>query len=92
MSQGNGKTEKDFFTPTQRRIVDLLKDGQPHRRDDVRRCVDDLASFDTLQVHLTHLREKVRPHGYDIICQVLNRQFQYRLIRVATLHWPAGPV
>ena len=92
MSQGNGKTERDFFTPTQRRIIDLLKDGQPHKRDEVRQCVDDLASLETLKQHLIELRKKLRPHGYDVICQILNRGYHHRLIRVAVLQWPAGAI
>jgi len=92
MTIGNGKTEKEFFTPTQRRIIDLLKDGEPHKRDEVRRCVDELASLVNLKHHLIKLREKLRPHGYDIICQLLNHTLHYRLIKIVTLQWPAGAV
>ena len=92
MIQSNGETERDFFTSTQRRIIDLLKDGQPHRRDDVRKCIDDLASLASLKQHLIEMRKRIRPHGYDVICQILNRAYHYRLIKVAVLQWPPGAV
>jgi hypothetical protein len=92
MSQGDGRAGRDFFTPTQQRIVDLLKNGQPHKRDEVRRCVDELASLASLKTHLVKLRKRIRPHGYDVICQVLHRAYYYRLIKVTILHWPAGVI
>jgi len=73
--EGNG------FTPTQRRIVDALADGEVHDRDELVACIEDeLAVWKNVSPHLTAIRKKLRLDRRDIICQVVNRRFMYRLV------------
>lgn len=71
------------FTPTQQRILELLSDGLRHKRDEVLACLgDDMASLDTMQIHIVYLRKKLNPKGTDIVCQVYNGGYYYRHIRM----------
>lgn len=56
------------FTPTEERIFDLLSDGHPHSRDELFKCLtDDLADTSAIRPHLTRLRGKINPKGFDIL-------------------------
>ena len=80
MTEGNG------FTPTQRRLLDVLSDGEVHDRDELVACLEDgLSVWRNVNPHLIAIRKKLRPNRQDIICQVLNRRFVYRLIGLITL-------
>ena len=73
--EGNG------FTPTQRRLLDVLSDGEVHDRDELVKCIgDELAVWKNVPPHLTAIRKKLRLNRQDIICQVVNRRFKYRLV------------
>ncbi len=74
------------FTPTERQIIDVLKDGLPHRKAELMALMDELAEPTALQNHLSRMRKKLAPRGYDIVLQVTHqRNFCYRLvIRVAS--------
>ena len=59
------------FTPTQQKIIDMLSDGKPHSRKELKRCLpDELAELKTVNVHIAHIRLKLRPLGEDIICEM----------------------
>jgi DNA-binding winged helix-turn-helix (wHTH) protein len=69
------------FTPTQRRILDVLADRMPHRREELHACLpDDLGALANLRFHLSQLRKVLRPHGQDIICQLYRNRLHYRQI------------
>lgn len=71
------------FTPTQRRILTILADGLPHKFEELQRSLpDDLGDRNALNRHLCAIRLKIRARGEDIICQFLNRQRQYRHVRL----------
>lgn len=75
------------FTPTERRILELLADGLPHRREEVLLCLDDeLADYTHLSGHIKNARRKLLPLGYDVVCQVKSFMYSYRWVRV--LHPP----
>lgn len=77
MSRTNG------YTPTQARIVKLLSDGEPHRREELRALLpDDLGGFENLKPHLTAIRKHLRPRGEDIVCRFLNRGLHYQHVRL----------
>lgn len=78
MANGNG------FTPTQARIIQLLSDGLPHKRDDVfAACIeDDLATVTALQLHISNLRPHLRARGEDIVCVVRGYVHFYQHVRL----------
>lgn len=71
------------FTPTQVRILEVLKDGMPHRPNELRDCLNDEACVQSnLRAHLTFLRKKLRRMGQDIICECgQGRRMFYRQVR-----------
>lgn len=78
MSVGNGK-----FTPTQKRILAVLADGDAHTPEELLKCLDDeLADIPTLQVHICRIRKVLRPAGQDIIAEYVRRDCRYRHVRL----------
>lgn len=74
----------DRLTPTQRRLLAVLADGQPHSRHALRACLfDDLGSLSNIKAHLSHLRGKLRPEGQDIACVRLGDAIYYRLVTLS---------
>ena len=72
----------DGFTPTQRKLMNLLQDGQAHPRDSLCRCFpDELANPNNIRVHITYLRRKLKLQGMDISCETISRVCYYRLVR-----------
>lgn len=75
------------LTPTEQRIIDLLKDGKPHDRKELIGLLgDDQASNPTISVHLKNVRKKIAPHGKLIIPVFIDpdnlRRVGYQLCRV----------
>ncbi len=63
------------FTPTQRRMLEVLADGLPHRREELRACLEDeLASIETMRKHIGAMRKLLRTDGHDIVCISGGRQ------------------
>ena len=76
----NGK-----YTPTQKRILEVLKDGLPHPREEVVGCIaDELAQSNAIRVHLTLLRRKLNPIGLHITIEYVRMKMHYRLVRLLT--------
>jgi hypothetical protein len=77
------------FTATEKRILDILADGQPHFRAVLGECLpDDLGRDGTpgkrylnLNMHLYNIRKKL-PHGEAIICELRERRICYRRVRL----------
>jgi hypothetical protein len=79
-SDGNGKLR---FTPTEERLLAVLGDGEPHSRDELVACLaDELSGWKHVKWHLTSLRKHLRPQRKEVICQVVNRAFKYRLVQL----------
>ena len=71
------------FTPTEKRLLEVLGDGLPHDRDELVACLaDELSGWKVVKCHLTSLRKHLRPNHQEIICQVVNRAFKYRLVQL----------
>ena len=69
----------DDFTPTQRRILEVLKDGMPHKRKELIDCLqDEMADRIDLNCQLSLLRRKLRPIGHEIVCEYGQRMLWYR--------------
>jgi DNA-binding response OmpR family regulator len=73
------------WTPTQARILDVLADGRPHSRQELRHVLwDEEGDRRTVRVHLCAIRKTLRPVGEDVICELHNGTICYRRIRLAT--------
>lgn len=72
------------YTPTQKRILQVLSDGQPHSRYELKDCLnDELVEMRVLAVHLSKLR-KALPTGETIVCELFKRGIHYRHVRLIT--------
>lgn len=71
------------FTPTQRRILEVLSDGMWHHREELKKCLyDELSRLKAVRDHISNMRKVLRPLGNDIICELANRRIGYRLVRL----------
>ena len=71
------------YTPTEFRILQLLRDGLPHRREEVHACLDDdLSALRSITPHLTRLRKKIQPAGQDILAVTTGRITFYQQVRL----------
>jgi DNA-binding CsgD family transcriptional regulator len=67
MAENNGTAER-YFTPTQRRMLAILGDGNAHPETQLMKCLnDDLTGIATLRVHITKLREKLRANCETVV-------------------------
>lgn len=56
------------LSPTQKAILDILSDGMPHTKPELRKCLpDELAGHGALNTAITRLRAILRPIGHDIV-------------------------
>lgn len=83
------------FTPTQQRMLDVLKDGKGHTLAELQACLDDeLTEKKAVNVHLTYLRKKLRGLGRDVVAQLsfdeTGRRFLYRQVRTMSSEEVAG--
>lgn len=69
------------FTPTQQRLMDILGDEMSHSKEQLKTCIDDELA-DSLWMHISNLRKKLRQHGRDILTEQLGSRAYYRIIRV----------
>jgi hypothetical protein len=70
------------LTPTQRKILGLLSDGQAHAAREIKRLLpDDLGAVTNVKPHLSRLRKTLRARGEDIRCEIVNGAVRYRHVR-----------
>ena len=78
------------FTPTQQRIMGLLKDGQPHEKPELLACLDDeMATWQNVCNHISAIRKSIVPEGLQIVPILRNRRICYQLVRLFT---PGSPM
>lgn len=83
ISETMTKKRNETWTPTQRRMLRVLADGLPHRREELHAClVDDLGALSNIQPHLSDIRKTLRPRGEDIVCEIVSRRICYRHVRL----------
>lgn len=72
------------YTPTQRRLLAVLKDGEPHTPQELHSClVDDLGPVANVQPHITALRKILRARGQEIVCEIVAGSTYYRVCKTA---------
>lgn len=71
------------MTATQKRIADLLADGLPHSRHELRQCLwDEAGHWSNVQPHISHLRKALREKGMDILCTIHKRTVHYQKVKL----------
>lgn len=63
------------LTPTQKRMLDLLMDGMPHRPRELRRCLYDNGAdvaLSNVKSHISNIRKYLRRKGLDVVCNQSN--------------------
>ncbi len=70
------------FTPQEQRLLNVLADGMPHLRRELKAVQYDEFSegYNALNNALHHLRKKLRKKGQDIVCELLRRHIAYRQV------------
>jgi len=72
---------KSEYTPTETRLLNVLGDGKPHNRKELRlKCLNDELLESGLKMAISKLRKKINPIGQDIICTAT--RFEYILVRL----------
>lgn len=70
------------LTPTEKRIVQALSDGDNHTREELLKCLDDEMATDiAFYAHVQRLRTKLRNAGHDVV-SVNVRGPKYRMVRL----------
>ena len=65
------------FTKTHMALLRILADGEPHTREELRTCLDELANEKALNRHFIAMRKLLRPQGQTILCVSRHRQIHY---------------
>ena len=67
------------WTPIQAAIAELLSDGERHKREELRACInDEEASNENVQSHVSEMRKKLKARGQTIVCELYNGTLYYR--------------
>jgi len=70
------------FTPTEKRMLEVLRDGLPHAREELHACLDDdLSRRSSIQPHITRLRSKLEGRGEGILCVLYESKPHYQQVR-----------
>lgn len=71
------------ISPMENKILEVLRDGMEHTRDELLLCLGDPEStYRNLYVRIAYLRRKLRPFNQDIINR---RAAGYRWVQISTL-------
>jgi hypothetical protein len=70
------------LTPTQERLMAVLRDGEPHTYRELNACLnDELANPGNLKNHVCILNKKLQANGLMVACLTLGRAGRrYRLV------------
>tara|TARA_R110002020_G_scaffold376130_3_gene587293 strand:+ start:18703 stop:18954 length:252 start_codon:yes stop_codon:yes gene_type:complete len=71
------------FTPSQEKILEMLSDGKPHTKYQLKLTYgDEFTSCASLKNLIKKIRKQLRPKGQDILCEYANRTIHYRWVRL----------
>lgn len=71
------------MTNTERKIYELLLDGMPHSKKEIREkcCEDEMSSLANVRTHISRIRKKI-PTGVLIVNEMTNVScLKYRMVR-----------
>lgn len=71
------------YTPTEKRMLELLSDGKPHTRKEMHGCLwDEHSELTAIQIHISKIRHKLLTKGETIICELSGYRICYRHVRL----------
>ncbi len=71
------------FTPTEKRIMELLSDYRLHRAEEIRGCLpDEMNTNANIHPHLSKIRKMIRMVSHDIATRRTNDGTCYFLVRL----------
>jgi biotin operon repressor len=71
------------YTPTEKRMMYLLRDCLPHSVEQLHDCLDDpLSSRAAVKVRVSGLRKKLQEQGEDVRCEPIDGKTFYRWVRL----------
>jgi len=80
---GTVLVERSEFTPTQKRMLAVLHDGEWHDSDELKKCVnDELTTKDNVRKHVDLLNKRLRRHGREVVCSFRFRRTCFRQMRL----------
>ena len=70
------------FTKAEQKILQILGDGLRHHKTDI---AQELNGEDSVAVHISNIRKRIRPLGHDIVCEYHQRKLYYRYVRLINI-------
>ena len=67
------------LTPTEKRLYQVLVDGEKHLKEELRRAIDEYATVRDVRKHIMNIRTKL-PSGVLILCELKGHAIYYRLV------------
>ena len=83
-AQKNGKPRNAAgYTETEQKMLAILSDGFRHRPHQLFDCLwDEEGRLENIQMHISNIRNRLRPQGQDIVCELANGVTWYRWVRL----------
>lgn len=79
----NGNAALKEHTPTQRRMLAILKDGMRHRKSELVPCLnDELADEGAVYNHICQMNKILERKGQRVICEKVGWATYYRHVRL----------
>jgi hypothetical protein len=75
----SNEIEEPTWTPIQRKIIELLDDGQSHSPKEIQKLMMP-SSIASVSDHIAAIRIKLRPLGQTVIAEYWKRQCFYRRV------------
>jgi hypothetical protein len=71
------------LSPVQRKMLEVLADGLPHRRAELHACLwDREGAMRNIRTHLSIIRKHLNERGESIICEMHEKHICYRHVRL----------
>lgn len=72
------------WTPIQTRMLEILRDGREHKREELHACLDDdLAPLSNIRAHICTINTVLRKYEQEILCIAKSgTTVRYRWVRL----------
>jgi DNA-binding winged helix-turn-helix (wHTH) protein len=71
------------LSPVQRKMLEVLADGERHKRSDLHACLwDDKGPLSNVHAHISAIRKHLQHRGESIVCELYNGTLHYRHVRL----------